>query len=48
MIELDVLSKADIEADGQPRFWRSKADLRNTAAHQAIVFGSNMPVDIGL
>ena len=37
MIELDVLSKADIAADGQPRFWRSKADLRNTAAHQAIV-----------
>jgi molybdopterin-containing oxidoreductase family iron-sulfur binding subunit len=37
MIELDILSKSDVAADGQPRFWRSQADLRNTAAHQAIV-----------
>ena len=37
MIELDILSKADVAADGQPRFWRSASDLHNTEAHQAIV-----------
>jgi molybdopterin-containing oxidoreductase family iron-sulfur binding subunit len=36
MIELDILSKADVAADGQPRFWRSASDLRNTPSHQAI------------
>ncbi|MEP0545392.1 MAG: TAT-variant-translocated molybdopterin oxidoreductase [Rhodothermales bacterium] len=37
MIELDILSSSDVAADGQPKFWRSQADLRNAAGHRAIV-----------
>ncbi len=41
MIDLDVLSSAEVAADraaeGQPRFWRSTSDLRNTPAHRALL-----------
>ncbi|MEM6784407.1 MAG: hydrogenase, partial [Bacteroidota bacterium] len=36
MIELDILSKADVTLDGQPRAWRSPADKARTAEVRAL------------
>ncbi|MEO1631367.1 MAG: TAT-variant-translocated molybdopterin oxidoreductase, partial [Bacteroidota bacterium] len=36
MIELDILSKADVTLDGQPRAWRSPADKARTAESRAL------------
>jgi MoCo/4Fe-4S cofactor protein with predicted Tat translocation signal len=36
MIELDVISKADAAADGQPRQWRSLAHRAQTSAYEAL------------
>ena len=43
MIDLDVLSKADVAADGQPKFWRSQADRDGAAGHQAITKDEFLP-----
>ena len=43
MIDLDVLSKADVAADGQPTFWRSQADRDGAAGHQAITRDEFLP-----
>ena len=43
MIDLDVLSKADVAADGQPKFWRSQADRDGAAGHAAITKDEFLP-----
>ncbi|MDX1439641.1 MAG: TAT-variant-translocated molybdopterin oxidoreductase [Rubricoccaceae bacterium] len=36
MIDLDVLSPADVAADGQPKIWRSREDLGDSADYAAL------------
>ena len=47
MIDLDVLSQADVAADraaaGQPKLWRSQADRQGAAGHRAIAQDEFLP-----